>query len=139
MEWLPGAFRFIFKIAYQMTGIQFILLGGIISIFLYYFLKLRSAFIDLLIVSIFSLLGIFFIFSPESTTVLATAVGVGRGADLLFYSCILFFLFIILKLVARIKRLELKFTELVREIAAEKAMNMSHDKQDEVTEKEKKD
>ncbi|MBK6827709.1 MAG: DUF2304 domain-containing protein [Chitinophagaceae bacterium] len=41
----------------------------------------------------------------------------GRGADLLFYSCILFFLFIILKLFARLKRLEDKITELVRQQA----------------------
>ena len=52
---------------------------------------------------------------------IAKKLGVGRGADLLFYICILFFLFIILKMFSRIRRLEEKFTELIRQQAKDKA------------------
>ncbi len=99
------------------NGIQIILIGGVLAIFLYYIFRFRSAFIDLLILLVFSGLAIFFILFPEKTNLLAQKVGVGRGADLLFYCCILFFLFILIKLFARIRRLEKTLTELVRKQA----------------------
>lgn len=104
-----------------MNGIQIILIGGVVAIFLYYILRFRSAFIDLLILFIFSGSAIFFILFPETTNDIAKAVGVGRGADLLFYCCILFFLFILIKLFARIRRLEKTLTDLVRKQAKDEA------------------
>jgi len=100
-----------------MNSIQILLIIGIILIFLYYILRFRNAFFDLLLLISFSLLGIFFILFPEKTNLIAHKLGVGRGADLLFYSCIIFFLFIIIKLFARLRRLEEKLTEIVREQA----------------------
>ena len=105
-----------------MTGIQFILIGGVLVIFLYYFFRLRNAFLDLAVLVLFSGGAILAILFPDSTNVVAAKLGVGRGADLLFYTCILFFLFIILKLFARIRRLEHTITELIREQAKEKAV-----------------
>ena len=100
-----------------MTGIQLILLGGVGGIFLYYIFRIRSAFFDLLVTTLFFASAIFFILSPNSTNSIAARLGVGRGADLLFYGCILFFLFAVLKLLARIRRLESKLTEIIREQA----------------------
>ena len=100
-----------------MTGIQFILIGGVAVIFLYYYFRLRNAFLDLAALALFSGLAIYAILFPDSTTLLAEKLGVGRGADLLFYTCILFFLFVILKLFARIRRLEKTLTQLVRQQA----------------------
>ncbi len=100
-----------------MNGIQFLLIGGVIIIFLYYAFRLRSAFLDLLALTGFAGLAIFFILFPEYSNIIAKKLGVGRGADFLFYICILLFLFIILKLFARIRRLERKLTELVRQQA----------------------
>ena len=77
-----------------MTGIQILLICGVAAIFLYYIFSLRSAFIDLLLLSVFSGLAIFFILFPEYTNTIAQKLQVGRGADLLFYICILFFLFV---------------------------------------------
>jgi hypothetical protein len=51
---------------------------------------------------------------------------VGRGADLVFYTSILIFWFVILKLYARIRRLEQIITQVVRKDAvdeAEKSLN----------------
>jgi len=100
-----------------MNSIQILLIIGIIIIFLYYVLRFRNALFDLLLLISFSLLGIFFILFPEKTNLIAHKLGVGRGADLLFYSCIIFFLFIIIKLFARLRRLEEKLTEMVRQQA----------------------
>ena len=104
-----------------MNGIQIILIGGVVAIFVYYIARFRSAFIDLLILFIFSGLAVFFILFPEKTNLIAQKVGVGRGADLLFYCCILFFLFILIKLFARIRRLEKTLTDLVRKQAKDEA------------------
>ena len=108
-----------------MTGIQILLISGVIIIFLYYTFRLRSAFFDLLVVSFFSGFAIFFILFPEYTNIIAAKLGVGRGADLLFYICILFFLFIILKLFARIRRLEKMLTDYVRQQAKKEAVFMN--------------
>lgn len=107
-----------------MNGIQILLISGVVFIFTYYVSRFRNALIDLLVLAIFSGLGIFFILFPEYTNTIAKKLGVGRGADLLFYSCILFFLFIILKLFARIRRMETKLTEMTRREAKDDARFM---------------
>lgn len=104
-----------------MSGIQVILLSGVAGIFLYYLFRIRSAFFDLLITTVFFALAIFFILYPNATNAIAGRLGVGRGADLLFYCCILFFLFVVLKLLARIRRLEQTLTQVVREQAKREA------------------
>ena len=74
-----------------MNGIQILLIAGVILLALYYAFRLRSALIDLVVLLLFSGAAIFFIIAPENTNKIAHKLGVGRGADLLFYSCILFF------------------------------------------------
>jgi len=114
-----------------MTGIQVLLIGGVVVIFMYYISRFRSAFFDLLALFLFSGLAIFFILFPEYTNIIAKKLGVGRGADLLFYICILFFLFILIKLFARIRRLEKTLTELVRQQAKDKAQLPEESKKEE--------
>ena len=114
-----------------MTGIQVLLIGGVVVIFMYYISRFRSAFFDLLALFLFSGLAIFFILFPQYTNIIAKKLGVGRGADLLFYICILFFLFILIKLFARIRRLEKTLTELVRQQAKDKAQLPEESKKEE--------
>lgn len=104
-----------------MNGIQALLIGGVMLIFLYYAFHLRSAVVDLVLLLLFSGLAIFFILVPEDTNIIAHKLGVGRGADLLFYVCILLFLFIVMKLFSRIRRLEKMLTQLVRQEAKDHA------------------
>lgn len=104
-----------------MSGIQLLLIGGVVFIFLYYVFKLRNAIIDLFLLLPSSSLAIFFILLPEHTNTVAHRLGVGRGADLLFYICILLFLFIVMKLFSRIRRIETMLTQLVRREAKENA------------------
>ena len=112
-----------------MSGIQVLLISGVVAIFLYYLFRLRSALIDLVALALFAVLAVFFIISPDYTNVIARKLGVGRGADMLFYICILFFLFVILKLYARVRRLEETLTELVRQQAKSEALNISGKKE----------
>lgn len=112
-----------------MNGIQILLIGGVVVIFLYYLSRFRSAFFDLLALFIFTGFAVFFILFPEFTNVIAKKLGVGRGADLLFYICILFFLFIIIKLFARIRRMEKIITELVRQQTIKDAKDMNDEKE----------
>ena len=104
-----------------MTIIQIILTVGIVLIAVYMYLRLRSSLFDVILIVLFFAAGIFFIFFPETTTEIAHWVGVSRGADLLSYSGILFLFFLILKLYSRLRRVEQKFTELVRNKSIEEA------------------
>jgi len=105
-----------------MSGIQILLIGGVALIFLYYILKLRSAIFDLVVLTLFTAAAVYFILFPDYTSVLANKLGVGRGADLLFYSCILFFLFISMKLFAKVRRLEKLLTQITRRDAMNNAV-----------------
>jgi len=100
-----------------MTGIQISLLVGIVVLFLYYWFRLRNALLELILISMLAGLAFFFIIFPESTNIIAKKLDVGRGADLLFYISILFFLFISLKIFARLRRIEQTLTELIRQQA----------------------
>ncbi len=108
-----------------MNGIQILLIAAVVVIMFFYIVRLRSAIFDLIILTIFSGLAIFFILFPEYTNDIARKMGVGRGADLLFYICIFFFIFIILKMFARIRRLESTLTDLVRQQAIKEAQSQS--------------
>lgn len=104
-----------------MNGIQILLVCGVFVLVIFYIFKLGNAFFDLLILLGFTFLSCFFILFPDYTNVIAHKLGVGRGADLLFYLAILFFLFVILKLFSRLKKVENNLTELVRKQALKEA------------------
>ena len=68
---------------------------------------------------------VLFILFPDWTSVLAKKLGVGRGTDLILYIGIVLFYFVILKLYARMRKLEQQITELIRKqaiVEAEKLM-----------------
>ncbi|RXK60698.1 DUF2304 domain-containing protein [Lacibacter luteus] len=97
-----------------MTGIQLILISGFLLALLFFFIRWRNNIADVLLFTVLSSTAIIFILYPEWTNVIAHKLGVGRGADLVFYLCILIFSFVILKLYARIRKLEQMLTDLVR-------------------------
>jgi len=97
-----------------MTAIQLILFFGLLLISVYAYRKFRNSIVDALLMSLFILAGIVLVIFPEVTNRIAHALGVGRGVDLIFYFCILFFIFIILKLYARLRRLEQVMTKMIR-------------------------
>lgn len=106
-----------------MTGIQIILISGVLLSFFLYFLKWRNNIIDLLIFTLLVGTAIIFILFPHWTSIIAHKLGVGRGADLVFYLCILLFSFVLLKLYTRVRRLEQQITEAVRKNSIDEASN----------------
>ena len=61
--------------------------------------------------------GVYFVWVPEQANVLAQAVGVGRGADLLFYLWVVITLALIMFMYLKIQRLARRVTQLTRAMA----------------------
>jgi hypothetical protein len=105
--------------------IQIVLISAVVFLAFYMYLRLRSSLIDAILIFLFCGVAIFFILFPDTTTVIAQKLGVKRGINLVFYSITLFFFFLILKLYSRLRRLENKFTDLVRENSLHKAEELA--------------
>jgi hypothetical protein len=95
--------------------IQVVLSVGLLITAFYSYRKLRSSYLDALLIFIFVIVGLVFIFFNEISNKFSHFVGVTRGADMIFYVSILFFAFLIMKLYAKIRRLEEIITDIVRE------------------------
>lgn len=102
-----------------MTIIQVTLSFGLILIGTYMYIRLRSTLLDVFLILLFIGVGVFFVLNPEFTNRLAHWVGVGRGADLIFYLGFLFLFFLVIKLYSRLRKVEQNFTELVRKKSIE--------------------
>ena len=100
-----------------MTGIQIILISVLLLAWLIYFIKRRNTITDIVVLAVLVGIAVTFILLPEWTNIIAHKLGVGRGADMVFYLCILLFCFIVLKLYARLRKLEQMVTELIRKEA----------------------
>jgi len=97
-----------------MNGIQILLITGVVLIAVYFFVRLHNSILDILLLLVLVGTAMIFIFFPDLTNAIAHRLGVGRGADLVFYLSIIIFWFVILKLYARIRKLEKIVTEVVR-------------------------
>ena len=97
-----------------MKGIQILLLGLLVIIFIYVISRLKNRKADIIILSTLIISGCIFILFPDWTIYLAHKLGVGRGTDLVFYISTLIFWFVLLKLYARIRRLEQLLTQIIR-------------------------
>ena len=104
-----------------MTPIQVVLTAGIILIAAYMYLRLRNTFLDLILILLFLITGVVFVIFNEITDKMAHFLGIGRGADMIFYLGLLFLFFLMLKLYARLRRVEENLTELVRKKSIEDA------------------
>jgi small membrane protein len=100
-----------------MNGIKILLITGVAFIAVYFFVRLRNTWFDLVLLFTLITGAVVFILFPDITNNIAHKLGVGRGADLVFYTSIIIFWFVILKLYARIRKLEQIITEVVRKDA----------------------
>lgn len=91
-----------------------VLLGGGVLV---YFMKFRSRLSDRAIVALLTVFAIVLVSYPELTSMLAHAVGVGRGVDLIIYLTLFGYGFILLTLVSKIRVLEGCVIELARAAA----------------------
>jgi hypothetical protein len=108
-----------------MNGIQLILLTGVAFISLYFITRLKKRILDIVLLGGMIAFAVVLILWPDITNAIANRLGVGRGADLIFYISILTFWFVILKLFVRIRRLEQTITEMVRQDALNKAQELT--------------
>jgi small membrane protein len=108
----------------RMNGIQLLLIFGISILGIYYVIRLRKTMLDLTLIIVLMATAVTFILWPDLTNKIANKLGVGRGADLLYYVCILLFSFALLKLYSRLRRLEQQFTRLIREDALKNAKQL---------------
>ncbi len=104
-----------------MTGIQIVLVTAFVFVALYYFTKLRNRIIDVILLITLVAVAVLFVLFPEITGVIAKKLGVGRGADLVFYTSIVTFWFVVLKLYTKIRKLEQLTTDLIRKQSIENA------------------
>jgi len=104
-----------------MTAIQIVLITGVLFILVYFLQRIQKAVFSVVFMTLLSALAVFFILQPERTNKIAHFIGVGRGADLVFYTSILLFWYIILRMYARIRKLEERVTTLIRQDAINKS------------------
>ncbi len=104
-----------------MNGIKILLITGVAFITVYFFIRLRNSLFDIILLLLMIAAAVVFILFPDITNTIAHRLGVGRGADLIFYTSILIFWFVILKLYARIRKLEQLLTQIVRKDALDEA------------------
>ena len=94
-----------------------ILLISALALFILYVFRARSVFTDRLVYLVCAAVGIVLVIDPDFATRIANLLGIGRGADLLFYLFIIVSLFYSAAMNSEIKRLKRQMTTLVREIA----------------------
>ncbi len=85
------------------------------------FLVLYGRYINILFERVVTLLitlgAVFLVFSPETASSLARLVGIGRGADLIFYLFIIYSWFWFNTTTAKMQRTDQNLTRIVRNIA----------------------
>lgn len=104
-----------------MTAIQIVLITGVLFILVYFLQRIQRAVFSVVFMTLLSGSAVFFILQPELTNKIAHYIGVGRGADLVFYTSILLFWYVILRLYARVRKLEERVTTLIRQDAINKS------------------
>ena len=97
-----------------MNLIQLFLFAGLLLIAFYVYRKLRSSLLDVIIIFLFVITGMVFISFPLITNKIANIMGVGRGADMIFYLSVVTFSFLLVKLYARVRRLEHMIHSIIR-------------------------
>ena len=111
-------------------AIKQILFVIILIVSIIYITRVRNFLIDRVILALLMLIGILFVIFPNFTSVIANAIGIGRGADLIFYLFIFSTLFIFFYLLSKMNKLNRDFTEFVRKDAirnVSKANGLEHE------------
>ncbi len=107
-----------------------VLFAALTTLAMFYFLILtRRSVLRRLFVLCFFGTGLLFILYPDLTMTLAHGVGIGRGADLIFYLSILFLFFLWFNFYVRFRVLEERLTTVVRELAISHPVMEEHRQQ----------
>ena len=109
-------------------AMQFILTIILISYAVYALFQRQNAHYVSEVTSFAALLGLLLVWRPDTATTIAHWVGVGRGADLVFYCFILAGLIVSFHLHLCIKRSNQLITELARAVALQNPINPQNSK-----------
>ena len=74
----------------------------------------RTILFERVVIVLITLAGVYFVLFPETSSNIAHLVGIGRGADLVFYLFIIFSLFWFSSISTKMNRTDRKLTEIVR-------------------------
>ena len=66
-------------------------------------------------------LGLAFVLFPDLASIVAQAVGVGRGVDVVVYAAIILLFYLVFRIYLRLDRMEREITVLVRQLSVEQA------------------
>lgn len=105
-----------------MKPVQLLLIIGTASVLLVYLAYFRSKLSDRLVGLLLLSVAWFSILLPEYTTRAANLLGVGRGADLIFYFFGVFTLFALIVLYTHVRTLSLQLTAMIRHQAIRDAV-----------------
>ena len=97
--------------------IQLLLTVGVLAVLFYALAHRRQTPVVAVVISAGSLVGCFFVWYPETANDVARWVGVGRGADLVFYCWGVISAGIIVNLHVKARLAQTQFTALIRELA----------------------
>jgi len=111
-----------------MNPFQIILISSLIFLLALYLIYFKNRLMMRLILIAVFILGIVLVIAPETTTRLANALGIGRGADLIFYISILFGVFGFTILYAKYRKLEQMLTDLIRMETMRSAIDLEQKK-----------
>jgi len=100
-----------------MKPIQFILVPVLIFLLFFFWRRLSSVPVLKWLVSLLLCLGIYFVVDLDSSTRVANLLGIGRGVDLVMYLSLLGLGVGWILLYLRIRKLERKLTEVVRNVS----------------------
>lgn len=70
--------------------------------------------------------GIFVILRPETATLAANLLGVGRGADFIVYISVIALFYLVHRILTRQERMEKEITQVIREFAVKNAKDFTH-------------
>lgn len=113
-----------------MSPIQLVLILLLVLAIATYFQRLRSRFLDNMIILSLATCAIVMIAVPRWTTVLANALNVGRGVDLVMYLAWIGVIFVLLLFYSKLRVLESHLTKLVRGQAIEGTLRPGRNKTD---------
>jgi hypothetical protein len=104
-----------------MTKFQLVGIASLLFILISYLRRFRRPATDKIFIGLMLIMGIFFVLYPEITNQLAHFLGIGRGADLIFYMAILGFGYLVFVLYSKITKLENQLASIVRKQSLDSA------------------
>jgi hypothetical protein len=103
----------------MISPIKIILIIPLLLIIILFVLQLRNRTIYRFTLILIAMAGILFVVYPDFTTKLAHKINVGRGTDLLFYSCALAGFIAMIILYSKLRSIELVQTRIIQNMAVD--------------------